>query len=192
MKISYGDVDVAKQLHEKKGEKFLQNANDTRSLEYCIPRIQQIQDIQTNTKLHDVMITILLVIEEAGHHILKKGICVFEVPFDVAVSETLSGTKSHFEYFKGKSESELLIWWCGTIQSVYFTLTKLQSNLRKVLHEYSELKHCFTPQVGYVIMYLDEMTKFGKKLFDCGEDVEKITISLNEKPPISPWFPDTF
>ena len=132
MKISYGDVDVAKQLHEKKGEKFLQNANDTRSLEYCIPRIQQIQDIQTSTKLHDVMITILLVIEEAGHHILKKGICVFEVPFDVAVNETLLGTKSHFEYFKGKSESELLIWWCRTIQSVYFTLTKLQSNLRKV------------------------------------------------------------
>ena len=192
MKISYGDVDVAKQLHEKKGQKYLQNANDTRSLEYCIPRIKQIQDIQTSPKLQDVMITILLVIEEAGHHVMKKGICVFEVPFDIAVNETLSGTKVHFEYFRGKSEIELLEWWCETIRHVYFTLTKLQRSLRQVIHEYPELWHCYTPQVEYVSMYLDEMTKFGKKLFDCQKDIGKITISLNEKPSISPWFPDTF
>ena len=196
---------IGYQLHYKKAQKYIEDGfkDVEEGYTHYLPDI-----IKSNTDItsKSVMVGILFMVEEAGHHIYKKRFLTFEGGISLReVIQKLSCIKTEEErlnlqdlslyatipvpknstYEEHYSPPKILKWLTNTIKNVIKILSEIQSQLLSM--NFGNGMECFTPILQYIFeQYIPILINFGKKLISMNVDIYAL---VEEGPNIELWIP---
>ena len=189
-------------LHHKKADGYIRDGIQGVEEGWC-NWMHQVIDADTDDDSKAKMIGILFMAEEAGHHIMKKGIVEFDdMSFREAISRISAigteedraalggslyasyfhpGRQTFQEYF---NPSAVMKWFLNTMRGVTNIMKEIQKNLLAMSMDSG--MECYMPILEYISqVYLPTLIKFGENLTSPGADVFAL---VEQGPGMSVWF----